>query len=230
MRPRVPPVFVRVRRLQGVERVLWGVGLLLIGVYLGVRGCGEVYRREALHRFRAGRTVADQAAPSPAPSAFPPALQVPSNPDTRLWSPKRLERYRESLPGDVDHPLAVLRIPKIGLEVPVLDGTDEHRLNRGVGRIEGTALPGQPGNLGIAGHRDGFFRGLKDIGIGDAVELEMLDGTLTYLVDDIRIVDPTDVTVLTTTDSPVITMVTCYPFYYVGSAPRRYIVRAGAAP
>jgi sortase A len=126
-------------------------------------------------------------------------------------------------------PLAVLRIPGIELEVPVLDGTDEVTLNRAVGWIPGTARPGEPGNLGIAGHRDGFFRGLKDLRLGDRIELETLTQNGVYVIDDLLIVDPEDTFVLEPTTSPAITLVTCYPFYHVGKAPRRYIVRANLA-
>ena len=115
----------------------------------------------------------------------------------------------------------------------MLDGTDNLTLNRAVGRIAGTARPGEPGNLGIAGHRDGFFRGLKDLAPGGELELETLDGAqLVYTVRDIWIVQPEDVHVLDPTPEPSLTLVTCFPFYHVGSAPERYIVRAvlGRAP
>ena len=116
-------------------------------------------------------------------------------------------------------PLAVLRIPKIRLEVPVLPGTDDRILDRGVGHIEDTAPPGTDGNSGIAGHRDGFFRGLKDIVPGDAIELDTLDGKEAYRVERTWVVDPEDVSVLDPTPTRVLTLVTCYPFYFVGSAP-----------
>lgn len=205
--------------LRAAEIACFGAGVALVAVYLGARGVGEVQRRSELRRFDEARAARVES-----------PLRGPSDVDTRLWSPQRVERYRESLSGDVGAPLAVLRIPKIGLEVPVLDGTDDLRLNRGVGWIEGTALPGQNGNLGIAGHRDGFFRGLKDVVAGDVLELETLDGVRAYRVDDIRIVNPSDVSVLAPTDAPTVTLVTCYPFYFVGSAPQRYIVRARPAP
>jgi len=95
-----------------------------------------------------------------------------------------------------------------------------------VGRIQGTAQVGESGNLGIAGHRDGFFRGLKDIGPGDIVELETSHRRKQYLVEKIQIVSPEDVQVLQSTPEPTLTLVTCFPFYYVGSAPQRYIVTA----
>ena len=123
-------------------------------------------------------------------------------------------------------PLAVLRISAINLEVPVLEGTDDLTLNRAVGHIEGTAAPGETGNVGIAGHRDGFFRGLKDIHLGDTFDLFTEKGNSRYVVDEIVIVSPDDVSVLAPRSKPALTLVTCYPFYFVGSAPLRYIVHA----
>jgi sortase A len=120
----------------------------------------------------------------------------------------------------------VLEIPRLGLTVPVLEGTEEITLNRGVGHIEDTALPGERGNVGIAGHRDGFFRVLKDVTSGDTIRLVTVGETLAYTVQDIRVVDPEEVQVLDPTGTPVLTLVTCYPFYYVGNAPQRYVVRA----
>ena len=116
------------------------------------------------------------------------------------------------------------------LEVPVFDGTDDLTLNRGAGRIIGTARLGEPGNTGIAGHRDGFFRGLKDIAAGDKLDLVTLGRTERYTVTAIQITTPEDVSVLGPTDTPSLTLVTCYPFYFVGSAPQRFIVRATISP
>jgi sortase A len=137
-----------------------------------------------------------------------------------------VEAYKDSLVKKGDRPLAVLRIPKIHLEVPVYNDTDDLTLNRGVGRILGTARVGKGGNLGIAGHRDGFFRGLKDLAPEDEIELVRIGQSDTYVVDKIRIVKPEDVSVLAPMRVPTLTLVTCYPFYYVGSAPQRYIVTA----
>jgi sortase A len=150
--------------------------------------------------------------------------------DFSLWSPQRIREYTESLSHKADVPLAVLRIPKLRLEVPVFDGTDELTLNRGAGRIIGTARLGEPGNTGIAGHRDGFFRGLKDIGPGDKLDLLLPGSTEQYVVSAIQITTPEDVSVLKPTDTPALTLVTCYPFYFVGSAPQRFIVRAVISP
>jgi sortase A len=153
-------------------------------------------------------------------------LNVGAPVDTRLWSEARIKGYEDSLKASLAAPSALLHIPAIDLTVPVLEGVDEVSLNRGVGRIPGTAPVGAPGNLGIAGHRDGYFRGLKDIGPGTRLELETLSGKQSYTVSDIWIVKPADVHVLEPTATPSITLVTCYPFYFVGHAPERYIVRA----
>jgi len=108
----------------------------------------------------------------------------------------------------------------------LLDGTGALTLNHAVGRIAGTAWPGESGNIGIAGHRDSFFRGLRDVRVGDAIELETPTATNIYIVDQTQIVTPDAVDVLLPRSTPSLTLVTCYPFYFVGSAPQRFIVSA----
>ena len=149
-----------------------------------------------------------------------------STPDFSLWSTQRVFAWRKAVNEPFPPPLAVLRIPRLRLEVAVLPGTDDATLDRGLGHIDDTALPGADGNAGIAGHRDGFFRGLKDILPGDTIEIDTLDRKETYRVERTWIVDPSDVSVLDPTSSGSLTLVTCYPFYFVGSAPQRFIVRA----
>ena len=146
-------------------------------------------------------------------------------PDQSMWSSQRQAGYRESLAETFGAPPGVLEIPSLKLTVPIFVGTSELQLNRGVGWIEGTAMPGDEGNVGLAGHRDGYFRGLKDLKVGDTIEVESIGRTLRYRVTQLKIVEPTDVSVLDPTDEPSVTLVTCYPFYYVGNAPQRYIVR-----
>src|SRR5258707_15753651 len=125
-----------------------------------------------------------------------------------------------------DLPHGIIFFRKIKLVVPVFNHTDDLTLNRGIGRILGTAQIGQLGNLGIAGHRDGFFRGLKDIGLDDIVELMRPGRTDRYVITQVQIVNPEDVSVLASTPTPTLTLVTCFPFYYVGNAPQRYVVTA----
>ncbi len=146
--------------------------------------------------------------------------------DFALWSVKRMQAYENSLALKLKPPVAVLSIPRLDLEVPVFNGTDDLVLNRGAGRIAGTAGPGEAGNMGIAAHRDGFFRRLKDIHMGDGIELATGRETFLYHVDDIVIVAPSDVSVLRPRPVSSLTLVTCYPFYFVGDAPQRYIVHA----
>jgi sortase A len=119
-----------------------------------------------------------------------------------------------------------LQIPRLKLEVMVREGADEGTLSRAVGHIPGTALPGAIGNVGLAGHRDTFFRKLMNIRSDDVIELETTAGKYRYLVQSTRIVTPRDVSVLKASGGETLTLVTCYPFYYVGSAPKRFIVHA----
>ena len=152
-------------------------------------------------------------------------LAIPSA-DQLTWSERRKVEYQRALSEEPGLTLAILRIESTGIEVPVFDSTSKTALNRGPGHPTGTALPGTPGNIAIAGHRDGFFRGLKDIQIGVEIELTTLDGQQDFRVSELMIVDPLDVSVLDPTEETVITLITCYPFYFVGSAPERFIVRA----
>ncbi len=203
-----------------VERCLFATGAALCLFYLVVTAYRSAASRLAVQQFEAARS-APEATP-----AKPAAPELPSSAvDVRLWGAKRISAYRDSLARHFRPPIAVLRAPKVGIEVPVFDGTDELALSRGVGRISGTSRPGEPGNIGIAGHRDGFFRALKDIAVGDAVTLDEGADVASYAVESIKIVARTDVAVLEQTPSPSLTLVTCYPFYFVGDAPRRYIVR-----
>ena len=192
------------------ERTLLIVGLVLLAVYAAAWLDRQASAHFALREFDT-----------------PQAQQSPGigNVDFILWSPQRIRAFKESLVGR-QPALAVLRIPKLRLEAPVFDGTDELTLNRGIGRILGTAQLGHPGNVGLAGHRDGFFRGLKDIAPGDVIELTIPGRSDSYVVTDIQITTPEDVSVLRPTADTSLTLVTCYPFYFVGSAPQRYIVRA----
>jgi sortase A len=125
--------------------------------------------------------------------------------------------------GDV---LGRIDIPRIGVSVAVLQGTTARTLRLGVGHVTGTALPGEPGNTGIAGHRDTYLRALKDIRKDDEIQLQTATGIARYEVDWIQITSPSDIGVLAPTTESSLTLVTCYPFYYVGAAPKRFIVHA----
>lgn len=119
-----------------------------------------------------------------------------------------------------------LEIPRLGISAIVAHGDDDRTLMRSVGHIPGTAFPGEVGNVGLAGHRDTFFRALQGIETFDTIRLVMPDRVIAYRVVDIGIVRPSQIEVLNPTPSPSLTLVTCYPFEYVGSAPYRYVFRA----
>jgi sortase A len=198
------------RRLLVVEITCWVIGLVGLASWGAFHFRSVTSTQQSLERFATLKSIALPA----------------GTPDQSLWSPKRVSAWQKALSDPSPAPLAVLRIPKIRLEAPVLPGTDDGTLDRAVGHIEGTAKPGTEGNSGLAGHRDGFFRGLKDISPGDVIELDTIQGTDAYRVERTWVVDPDDVSVLDPTPARALTLVTCYPFYYVGSAPRRFIVRA----
>lgn len=208
-------------RTRRIEFLMLATGLTLLAVWGGAWTYRIVSSRAAVKRFEA-----DQAQSLRVNSATVNDPASGSQVDFSLWSAKRLEAYKDSLVKKGDRPLAVLRIPKIHLDVPVYNDTDDLTLNRGVGRILGTAQVGKGGNLGIAGHRDGFFRGLKDLAPGDEIALVGVSQSDVYVVEKIQIVNPEDVSVLNPTRVPSLTLVTCFPFYYVGSAPQRFIVHA----
>jgi sortase A len=223
------------RHLRWLEAGLYLGGVALLAVFFFLRFEGERQREAGIEAFQlAANSLVGQAQASDMRVALgnPESREVleatVAAPDVGLWTEKRIREYEESLRVEADPPLAVMTIAKLGIQVPVYDGTDDFNLNRGVGRIEGTAMVNGKGNLGVAGHRDSFFRGLKDIAIGDAIDLLTMNGKEFYTVSSIEIVDPGDVWVLAPSETKTITLVTCYPFYYVGHAPKRYIVKATA--
>jgi sortase A len=195
---------------------------VLLAIWLVALLQGEISSRFALWHFESAQAAAIQN-----------DVSKPADPgqgvDFSLWAAKRIQAYKSSLLNASGLPLAVLEITKVKIRVPVFEGTDDLTLNRGVGRIAGTAMLGDPGNTGIAGHRDGFFRGLKDIAVGDEIDLIMTTERDAYIVDQIEIVSPADVHVLEPRSKSSLTLVTCYPFYFVGDAPQRFIVHASIA-
>jgi sortase A len=214
----------RRRLVRYLEVGLLGVGLTLVAIFVAARMHGAISSRAALREF----------AELNHPVAVPAAVTM-RDPVTRrltdfgLWSDQRITAYKESLSAGFDRPMAVLSIRRLGIEGPVFDGTDDLTLNRGIGRIVGTAKPGEPGNIGLAGHRDGFFRALKDVRVGDEIDLAIPGESLLYVVDGVEIVTPDDVSVLEPRARPALTLVTCYPFYFIGSAPNRFIVHASVS-
>jgi sortase A len=174
--------------------------LLSVGLALGV-WCGAVLLEA---HFVAKMPIPDP--PKVATTSVPVTTVLPA-PGTGAW-------------------VAKLDAPSVRLSATVLEGSDDATLARGAGHIEETAFPGQPGNIGIAGHRDTTFRAVRDLRTGDPLELTTGDRTYRYLITKTFIVEPEDVYVLDPGDRPMLTLVTCYPFTFIGHAPHRYIIQA----
>jgi sortase A len=189
---------VRIARYAGL--VLTIGGLLLIGYALYEGFSGTIY--QAWQGRKLDREL---------DTTVPPAPAAPHRPSMRYEKGSAIGR---------------LEIPRLGLSVVVLEGSDHAALRLGVGRVPDSSLPDEPGNVVLAGHRDTFFRSLREIRPGDQISLRTTAGTFAYTVNWTRVVKPTDTSVIMPTPSQALTLVTCYPFYYVGPAPERFIVRA----
>ena len=203
---------IRSRRWVLLEATLVVVGVVCVGIYLSACAQRSMVQKSESDSFdhQLARVIQTQ------------------EPDQSEWSATRVQRFAKTQQESEATRSAVGRlvIEKADVEVMVLDGTNDTTLDRGVGLIEGTARPDEGGNVGIAGHRDSFFRGLRHLSPGDEIELATLKGLTRYRVSDILVVEPEYVQVLDPTPESSLTLVTCYPFYHIGSAPLRYIVRA----
>jgi sortase A len=202
-----------------IEKLLWIAGVVSLSIFCTHLVASEVGRSNDLEAFKA-------SLPEDRPTVEFPADRNMEAPKQALWSAGRITAFEESQTQATSEILGILEIPRLNLEVPVYDGASDLHMDRGAARIDGTAMPGEPGNLGVAGHRDGFFRVLKDIELGDELTIITEDGAQAYVVLELRIVEPTAVEVLYPTEKQSVTLVTCYPFYFVGHAPERFIVRA----
>ena len=139
------------------------------------------------------------------------------------WGAREVERPAKGAPAGLVGRIAIRRV---GISAVVAEGSDETTLSRAVGHIAGTAMPGEPGNVGLAGHRDTFFRSLRNIRAGDLIVLTTPHGEFQYSAVSIKVVKPKALDLLDPPSEEILTLVTCYPFYFVGSAPNRFIVRA----
>jgi sortase A len=192
---------MRTELLRWFERVLFVVGLALIGYYVYVSV--ETYLYQAMENRELDTIL----------STAPPAATT--------------QARAQPVPGST---LGRIEIPRLGVSAVIRAGSDARTLQLAVGHIPGTAVPGDKGNIGLAGHRDTFFRRLKDIRADDEIRIVTANATYRFRVEDTRVVSPRDTWVLNPTRTATLTLVTCYPFTYIGSAPDRFIVRALAAP
>ncbi|CAN5558764.1 hypothetical protein BH10ACI4_BH10ACI4_17800 [soil metagenome] len=205
-------------RFQGIiEFLLWSCGLLC-GVVLFI---GAIEARAARKASGAIGINVGSAIRNPSQSYFQ-AQDDPLNSEVQVPKPKSSGINSRS----GEFVIGRLEITRIGLSVPVMSDFDNSSLSKGVGHIKGTAMPGGLGTLGLAGHRDTYFRPLRNI--AKAMEIRVIDrtGTYRYVVDSTEIVTPDQVQVLDIRDRPELTLITCYPFDYIGAAPKRFIVHA----
>ncbi|MBD8527431.1 class D sortase [Pseudomarimonas arenosa] len=228
--------------LRCLEVSAWILGVGLLGFYISARASGEAERREAISEF-ALRSSFKSAGKFNQPNGHEYQKQAPNSefepgpdPNSTLdarqkaqWSIGRIERFestQSSVSADDGAAVAILSIPRVELEVPVLAQLNERNLNRGAALDSDSAPPHSDGNVVIAAHRDGYFRSLRHVVVGDSLTVELTNRQRSYRVTSISIVAPTDLSPLLSTSVASITLVTCYPFFFVGSAPQRYIVRA----
>jgi len=208
------------------------LGVVLLAVYGFFRMHGwffQAYDSWSFDQVLKDRTYEADASrlPEPASPRNTPNLETePEVANYRDWAPARALAHEKSLKREPRGIVGRLLIPALDLNVMVLEGTDRWTLNRAVGHIEKTALPGRVGNVGISAHRDGYFRNLGRIARGDEISILTPEKTYTYAVESTHIVNPGDIEVLAPSDQPVLTLVTCFPFYFVGDAPQRFIVKA----
>ena len=204
------------------ELLSYVAGILLTGFFVVQLAQGEVQRQDGIAEFEqqvgAGTTGSAEDTP--------PDFENTGEPDTSLWAAGRLADYKASLKAELPPVLGVLEVPSVGLKVPVYSTNTELVMDRGAGIIDGMAYPHEPGNIGISGHRDGYFRVLKDVQVGDTIVLQSLEGEKRFKINATKVVAIKDTTLLRDTDDQTVTLVTCYPFYFVGHAPKRFIVTA----
>jgi sortase A len=188
-------------KMQVLERLLLITGIICLGLYGFFTVQAKWHQADLERTFEENRTYEPlPAAPTPGIAAVPVLKE-----------------------GDL---VGRLEVPRLDLSVMVMEGIEEKTLRLGAGHVPGTALPGTAGNSGIAAHRDTFFLNLKDIKENDAIRFSTMRGVINYRVSSTMVVDPTDVEVLRPQSTEMITLVTCYPFYYVGPAPKRFVVQA----
>ena len=214
------------------ELLSYAAGVVLSGFFLVQLAQGEVERQSGISEFQQAadaRAVAVSTTQQPAadtPAAELAFEQSVDDPDTSLWAPGRIADYEASLQAELPPVVGILEIPSVGLEVPVYQSNSELVMDRGAGVIDGMAYPHEPGNIGISGHRDGYFRVLKDIQLGDTIILQTLEGPRNFRINATEVVAISDKRLLQDTREQTVTLVTCYPFYFVGHAPKRFIVTA----
>jgi sortase A len=210
--------------LRRSRNILFVISILALGYFGYVLADARIFEARAARQFE----WAAKQFTFDSPSFITPNQQLPAAvSEAEETSSSAVGLDAPGGPGSV---LGRIEIKKIGLSAVVLEGIDNRSLRRAVGHIPSTALPGQAGNVGIAGHRDSFFRGLRSIAKNDEIILTTTRGSYHYVIDLSEVVEPNALEVLEPSNNAILTLVTCYPFWYVGPAPKRLIVRAHMIP
>jgi len=208
--------------LAALERLLWGFSLLCLGTVLWMRIDAWWFQSQASAHWREARR---ERALSPVSGTATMARQ-PSREGPGSSPNPSVETGETSRPPALGTPIAWLSIPRIDLALMVAEGTTDEVLQRAVGHLSNSAFPGHDGNVVLAGHRDTFFRPLEAIRIGDRIELDDGLRRTVYRVDSTEVVPPEATEVAAPSSEPWLTLITCYPFRYIGPAPERFVVRA----
>jgi sortase A len=198
----------RSRTRVSVERMLLVVGVICVGWWTAATVHAWYFRSQQVSAFE--RATAGAASTLPAPIA-PPPLRT---------------SFVTRTAGNPDPLVGILDVPRLGISTPVITGDDDNALDVAAGHLADTPLPWERGNTAVAAHRDGLFRPLQHVQRGDLVRMRTTHGDFDYIVSGTRIVQPDDLSVLANSDTDSLTLITCYPFRYVGHAPQRFVVRA----
>jgi sortase A len=214
--------------LRWLERALLAVGVVCLGYYWYHVAEARQFQRDQISALE--RRLGDASARTelPADTATPSALEAPDESDAPSARSAR-GAPRATGAGSAPGSFALLEIPRLDLLTPILPGDDAATLDRAVGHLPDTPMPWEPGNSALAAHRDGLFRPLRHIRVGDEVRVRSEHGPLLYTVTETKIVTPDDLSVLASQASDTLTLITCYPFNYIGHAPKRFIVHATRA-
>lgn len=211
-----------------MERSFWLVGVIILGYYGSSQFIKSAQAEIDIAQFHQSQnyTLTDSKSTKADRLSFETKLELDETPaNFSLWSKSAKDKYQKLSKNEA--PIAIMEIERLSMKVPIFQGASDDNMDRGAGWVSHTAFFDEPdGNIGIAGHRDSWFRSLKDVQIGDTISVQTNSGTELYTVFQTKIVKPNNVDVLRFTPSKQLTLVTCYPFYFLGDAPERFIVMA----
>jgi sortase A len=187
------------------ERLFLAIGVICLGWWSSATVYGRYFRSQQVASFE------------------PATASLPARPLTRLEVPAPPGPRPQ---GDRNALIGILDVPRLGVSTPVISGDDQRSLDIAAGHLPDTPAPWEPGNSAIAAHRDGLFRPLQRVRVGDTIRMRTVNGDFDYVVRDVKVVQPSDLSVLAPGASDSLTLITCYPFTYIGHAPKRFVVRA----